>query len=77
MHFSVKNNILHFLTNGHPWHRLVSDLHKSCNPLYFQLPQEITLNLKKNLWKIIECQRGRLSALSPMEIFIVMLIKFE
>ena len=30
MHFSVKNthNSLHFPTNGHPWDRLVSDLHK-------------------------------------------------
>ena len=26
MHLSVKNNILHFPTNGHPLDRLVSDL---------------------------------------------------
>ena len=69
-----KNNILHFLTNGYQWHRLVSDLHKKCSPLHFQSARKILLNLKKKS-KVIKCQRGRLIALSPMEVFIVMLIK--
>ena len=47
---------------------------KICSPLHFQLPLKISLHLKKRS-KVIEYQRGRLSALSPMQIFIVMFFK--
>ena len=56
-----KCNILRFLTDWQSWDRLMSDL---CKKL---------LNLKTT-GKVIECQRDRLGALSPMEIFRVMLI---
>ena len=65
-----KCNILHFLTNRHPWEHLVSDLHT------FSMATENLV--EENMSKVIEYQRGRLSALSNlslMEIFTVMLIK--
>ena len=46
---------------------------KSCSPLHFQLPKFRYVWRKKT--KVIECQRGRLSALSHMENFIEILIK--
>ena len=70
MHVSLKIYIyffLHFPTNGHTWDHLVSDL--TCNPLHVQLPE-----FEKAV-KVIECQCGRLSTLSPMDFLIVMLIK--
>ena len=34
---------------GHPWDRLLSDLHKNDSPLHFQLPLKISLNLKRKV----------------------------
>ena len=49
---------------------------KSCSPLTaFSITTEKFVEFKEKTSKVIECQRGRLSALNPMEIFIAMLIK--
>ena len=69
-----KSNILHFLTNEYPWDSLVNNLRKSCSLLHFQLPLKNLLNLKKKV-KGYRVPMGRLSALNPMEISIVLLIK--
>ena len=37
----------YYSTNGHPWDSQVSDLHKGCNPLHFQLPLQISFKKKK------------------------------
>ena len=69
-----KCNILHFPTNEQPRDHLVSDLHKKLSSTAFSRTAENFVELEEKL-KFIQCQKGRLSALSPMEIFIVMLIK--
>ena len=59
----------------HPWQRLASDLHKKlCSTPHFYLPLKISLNLKKTV-ESYRVQRGRLTALSPIGIFIMVLIK--
>ena len=54
MHFSVKNIILHFPTNGHPWHHLVSDLHKKLQPNAFSITTENSVEFEVKV-KVAQC----------------------
>ena len=69
-----KCNILHFLTNRHSWDRLVNDNHKQIYPIAFSITTENFVEFEEKR-RVIQCQRGRLSSLSPKEIFMAMLIK--
>ena len=52
MQFSVKNNILHFQTNGHPWNRLASDLHKNMQPTAFSITNENFVEVQEKCQKL-------------------------
>ena len=55
--------------------RLVSDLHEKLNPTAFSITYDNFDEFEEKKPKVIKLEKGRLSALSPTGIFIVMLIK--
>ena len=67
--FSVKNNILHFLTKDIMYVIWICSLKQS------QLPLHISLKFKGKKTKVIECQTARFIELNSMKIYKVILIK--
>ena len=79
LHFWVefrKCNILHFPTYRHPRGRLAYGLIKNLQTIEFAISTANFIEIEEKHQKIIERLRGMLSAVNPMEIYTVMLIKF-